>query len=570
MEVCKLMISRRMFLKSGVILGTGLILPIGCSSGSRHTAPANQLDAAKLTKYLDPLPVPSALSPVSQTAGVTYYEITTSAFNSKLHAQLSATNLWGYNGMYPGPTIEARTGEIVKVKWINGLTGESHLLEEAYDVNLHGTKMGEPHVRTVTHLHGGHVPQASDGYPLDWFRSGESSTYEYPNSQRAATLWYHDHVIGITRLNVYAGLAGFYIIRDSDEDALGLPDGDYEIPLVIQDRSFYTNGRLMYDVRDTKAIPTNSDHPGQWTPEMFGTAILVNGKVWPYLEVERRKYRFRLLNGSNARFYRLELPGITITQIGSDGGLLPAPATMDSLTLSPGERADVIIDFSSLAAGSEVIMLNTGPDAPFMNDPTATVADPNTTGQVMKFRIKAAAIADTWVIPATLASISSIPESDAVLVRDMTLEEILDKADEPISLQINGRDFDDPILEKPTLGTTEIWRIINLSGDTHPFHVHLVQFQVLDRTPFDAEAYLAALTNYRAGKGDKPEADYYLTGSVVTPPKGESGWKDTVMAHPGEVLRIIMRFETYKGKYPIHCHILDHEDNSMMIQFETV
>lgn len=564
------MISRRTFLKSGVILGTGLILPIGCSSGRRHTASATQLDAAKLTKYLDPLPVPSALSPLSQTAGVTYYEITASAFTSKLHSQLSATNLWGYNGLYPGPTIEARKGEIVKVKWINGLKGENHLLEEAYDVNLHGTNMGEPHIRTVTHLHGGHVPQASDGYPLDWFRSGESSIYEYPNSQRAATLWYHDHVIGITRLNVYAGLAGFYIIRDSEEDALGLPNGDHEIPLVIQDRSFYTDGSLKYDVRDTKAIPTNSDHPGPWIPEMFGTAILVNGKVWPYLEVERRKYRFRLLNGSNARFYRLELPGISITQIGSDGGLLATPVTMESLTLSPGERADVIVDFSSQAAGAEVIMLNTGPDEPFMNDPTAAVADPNTTGQVMKFRIKAAAVPDTWAIPATLATIASIPESEAILVRDMTLEEIIDEVDEPISLQINGMDFDDPILEKPALGTTEIWRVINLSGDTHPFHVHLVQFQVLDRTPFDAEAYLAALTNYRAGKGDKPDSTNYLTGSAVTPPNGESGWKDTVMAHPGEVLRIIMRFETYKGKYPIHCHILDHEDNSMMIQFETV
>ena len=277
-----------------------------------------------LTPFVDPLPIPQIMKPKARFSSFSYYEITMDEFEQQLHSELpKPTRVWGYAGMYPGPTIEVNRGEYVYIKWINNLP-DKHFLP--IDRTLHSSGEHSPEVRTVVHLHGAEVEPESDGYPDAWYTNGfkkvgpcfEKEIYEYPNTQRAATLWYHDHAIG---LNVYAGLAGMYIIRDDEERSLNLPSGRYEIPLVIQDRSFNEDGSLFY--------PRNVDNPGpdfpdpSVTPGVAGDKILVNGMVWPYLEVEQRKYRFRILNGSNERFYRMRLSnGSPFIQIGSDGGLL--------------------------------------------------------------------------------------------------------------------------------------------------------------------------------------------------------------------------------------------------------
>lgn len=565
------MFTRRDFLKAGAVAGAAVMLPWGCGSsgGVGKTYPDSIPD--NITKYIDPLPLPLVLQPARFVDGGPYYEVLMSECRQQLHSQFPLTTLWGYNGMYPGPTIETRKNQKIKVEWINNLPNTNkHLLDYAYDAFLHGANMGEPRVRAVVHLHGGHVPPESDGWPLAWITPGNSALFDYPNLQNGTTLWYHDHALGITRLNVYAGLAGFYIIRDDFEDSLNLPKGIYEIPLVIQDRAFNKDGSLSYTVRNPAEIPTSSQHPGPWVPEFFGNVILVNGKVWPYLEVEARKYRFRILNGSNARFYNLTLGGLNFDQIGSDGGLFISPVKLASILLAPAERADVIVDFSGFA-GQSIIMTNNAPDGPFTGvlDPS-DIADPNTTGQIMLFKVKNVSDTDTSTLPLSLASIVPLTESSAALTRDFTLEEIVDQADEPIGLEINHMDFDEPIVDKPAVGSVEVWRLINLTGDTHPMHVHLVMFQVLDRQPFDAERYLSALEDFRRGMGPAPMLEDFYSGPAVLPAESEMGWKDTVKANPGEITRIIMRFEDFKGKYPFHCHILEHEDNAMMIAYEVV
>jgi spore coat protein A len=518
---------------------------------------------------VDALLRPRVLSPSGTVDGAPYYEIAARQITQQLHADFPPTTLWGYAGGYPGPTIEARRDRRIFVRWKNELPDGPHLLDAAYDTHLHGARDGEPRVRIVTHLHGGHVPPSADGHPTEWITPGGSALFEYPNLQPAATLWYHDHVLGITRLNVYAGLAGFYLIRDDVEDRLDLPAGAYEVPLAIQDRSLNADGSLLYPQRDPRVIPTGPNHPGPWVPEAFGDIILVNGKAWPYLEVEPRKYRLRLLNGSNSRFYHLSLAGLPFLQIGSDGGLLESPVQLSSLLLAPGERADVLVDFRGVA-GRGLVMTNDAPDGPFSGalDP-ADRADPERTGTIMEFRIAPTAVGDTPALPAVLTGVERLSPQAAV-VRDFTLTEGLDEADEPTELLISGSDFDDPPVASPRLGDTEVWRFINLTRDTHPMHVHLVQFQVLDRQPLGVAAHAGAFARGREGGVGQPRLEDFLTGPAVPPDENERGWKDTVRANPGEVTRIVARFDGFRGLFPMHCHILEHEDNAMMVKFEVV
>lgn len=536
---------RRTFLK--VAGGTAGALFMGTALSKSLIQQALASPSPALARYQDPLPVPGVVSPVGKYRGADLYEIRMSQFTQQLHSQLAPTTVWGYNGSYPGPTIEAKVGNSIWVKWINDLPQE-HLLP--IDHNLHGA-MDTPDVRTVVHLHGGHVLPENDGFPEAWFTPGNSATFFYPNKQRAAPLWYHDHSLGITRLNVYAGLAGLYMLRDSIEDTLRLPGGKYEIPLVIQDRFFNDDGSLFYP-------------PPPWEPELFADTILVNGKVWPFLSVEPRKYRFRIYNGSNARFYNMKLSsGQPFFQIGGEGGLFPAPVKLNEILIAPGERADIVIDFSK-HKGQEIILTNDAP-APFpMGDP----ADPETTGQIMQFRVNLPLSGfDNSSLPPVLRSVSRINEKTAVKVRDLTLEERLDKEGNPIMLLLNGSTWDDPITEKPKLGTNEIWRLVNLTVDTHPIHLHLVMFQVLGRQPFNVASYKA----FKEANGvNPPSVDPYLTGTPSAPSPNEMGWKDTVRANPGEVTRIIAPFTDFRGKYVWHCHILEHEDNEMMRPYEVV
>jgi bilirubin oxidase len=398
--------------------------------------------------------------------------------------------------------------------------------------------------------------------------------FQYPNDQRATTLWYHDHTLGMTRLNVYAGPAGFYLLRGGpDDEVMGhLPGpapalGDrpgmkyFEIPIAIQDRSFNADGSLFYpDTReffDEFAGPyiPESDISPIWNPEFFGNTMVVNGRSWPYLEVEQRRYRFRFLNGCNSRFLILRFDNdLPFWQIGAEGGFLPAPVELPRLLMAPAERADVIVDFTHVRAGTWITLLNLGPDEPFGGgepgedfDP----ADPSTTGQVMQFRVGSRR-GDPSTRPDKLKLPAIMPLGPAAATRQLSLNEedsaVLEEVGPRAALlgTVNSEEGNpllwmDPITENPTVDSTEVWEIHNFTEDAHPIHVHLVQFQVVDRQPFE--------------------------GSARPPESWETGFKDTVIAYPGEVTRIQARFDI-PGRFVWHCHIVEHEDNEMMRPYE--
>ncbi|MBJ8105998.1 MULTISPECIES: multicopper oxidase family protein [Bacillus cereus group] len=517
-----------------------------------------------LEKFVDALPIPSVLKAKDKHDNIPFYEVTMKEVKQKLHRDLPPTTVWGYNGMYPGPTFEVQRNHPILVKWKNKLPFE-HLLP--VDRTIHGAEPDKPSVRTVVHLHEGRVRPENDGYPEAWFtRNFENvgpkfvhEVYYYPNCQRPATLWYHDHALGITRLNVYAGLAGFYLLRDKEEEKLNLPNGKFEIPLVIQDRSFYPNGELFYPTQPGHEPPPAPQPPPpidptlpnpSVVPEFFGNTILVNGKVWPYLAVEPRKYRFRILNGSNARFYRIKLSSAQdFVQIGTEGGLLEKPIIVSEIILAPAERVDVIIDFSN-HRGQSIILTNDAP-APFPNgDPPSS----NLT-QIMEFRVKQKLHKpDNSKIPKKLSCLEHLDPNDAVTVRKNLLVETTDEFGR-LKLLLNNLDWHQlPLTETPYNGTIEIWELYNTTPDTHPIHLHLVTFQILNRATFTGD----------------PNGPDLIVGPPQPPDPSEMGWKDTVRANPGEVTRIIARFGPFIGIYPWHCHILEHEDHDMMRPYEVL
>ncbi len=492
-----------------------------------------------LVPFVDALPIPPVAVPTTGVSGgAAHYDITMTEFTGKVHRDLPPTRQWGYNGISPGPTIVARRGQPVTVNWINNLrdsTGAlrtTHLL--AVDTCLHGPDVTGTVPVTVVHLHGAKVAPASDGDPEAAFPPGsQAPLYTYPNDQLATTLWYHDHALGLTRLNVHMGLAAFYLIRDSVEDALAIPRGEYEIPLMIMDRSFNGDGSIRYN-------PAFAD-------TFFGDTILVNGKVWPFLNVKRTKYRFRIVNASGTRTFTLALSnGATMQQIGSDGGLLASPAPVTSITIQPSERADVVIDFAALSPGEEVILTNSAP-APFPGSPGVGVV-PN----VMKFVVQSE-FGPAVFLPATLASVPRTPETQATISREFRLQQVFEPTCGYAMWTINGLQWED-VTEFPRIGTTEIWSFTNLSNITHPLHVHLVQMQILDRQDFVVQN----------GNQIVP------TGPRVPPAANESGWKDTVQVYPQQITRAIMKFDGFAGFFPYHCHILEHEDHEMMRKFEVL
>lgn len=533
--------TRRAFLQSTGMFAASMAaahtMPMQTSpaKGTNTVIAPPALDLSSLAQFVDPLPVPEIAapaglrpSPEKAAREIPYYRLAMREIESKIHRDVKPTRMWGFGNSSPGPTIEARKDEGLLVEWANELP-LTHLVP--VDHSIHGAETSKPNVRAVTHLHGAKTTPESDGYPDDWYVPGKSVTYHYPNHQEAATLWYHDHALGITRLNVFAGLIGFYILRDDFEEALNLPKGKYEIPLALYDRSFDHDGQLYYPVSGNPKSP--------WIPEYFGEAILANGKLFPYLDVEPRKYRFRVLNASNGRFLHLSLAnGQKFQQIGTDQGLLGAPVELQYLQIAPGERADIILDFAD-HAGEKIIVKN---DAAFI---------------VMQFRVGQQTTADPSSLPPALRPVNKIPESAAIKNRMLTLGEIDDMVQNPMTMLLNNSHWDMPITENPKLDSVEIWNLINLTDDSHPIHLHLVRFQILDRRRFNAFDY------YTQGKLN-------FTGPVVPPSANETGWKDTVRADPGMVTRIIVKFEGYKGRYVWHCHILEHEDNEMMRPYEVI
>ena len=494
-------ISRRKFLKYGALGGAALLLSgagagIASQTVFEEEAPATPVP---VDRFRAALPIPPVLQPVSADETTDYYEIVQREGRMEILPGL-ATTIWGYNGIFPGPTIKARVGRRVVVKQTN-------------DLDTH----------TVVHLHGGVTPQEHDGFPMDMVHPGETREYVYPNGGHgAATQWYHDHAMDHTGRNVYMGLAGMYLLKDAADDGLALPSGEYDVPLMITNRLFAKDGKLVY---------SHDDHFGA-----EGDTVLVNGAPWPRMEVAARKYRFRILNASNATLYTLALDsGRPFTQIGTDGGLMDRPVEVESIPLGMAERAEVVIDFSAYPVGSQIVLRSLSGREGHGEDP-----------EIMRFDVVREEPDDSSV-PEKLREIEPIPESEAVRTREFVFgPSPALKAPPPLKMTINGEEFDpDRVDAAPGYGDVEIWRLVNKKmpvvpfDPPHPVHIHLGDFQVLDRN------------------GEEP-------------PPHERGWKDTVTISGDDVVRIIKRFDGYKGKFIMHCHNLEHEDHFMMARFDVV
>ncbi len=627
---------------------------VGCGNTIDNELRGPPMDPMVIPKFVQPLVIPGVMPPADDGT----YRIAVRQFAQQvLPPPMLPTVVWGYGRdgdplpvpgvvgdssySYPARTVETRSGTPVQVTWINGLVDSrgnyrSHLLpvdstihwanpgagesgshDHGHDDNtVHDSFYTGP-VPIVTHVHGAHSFDHSDGHPEAWFlpnarnipagfathganyasqgdAGAGAAIYEYPLDEDAATLWYHDHSLGMTRVNVYAGLAGFWLIRDDIEDQLDLPGpaprlGDapgtsyYEIPLVIQDKTFADNGALWYPSSRTQyddypgPFSPDSDVPPIWGPEFIGNSIVVNGRTWPFLDVEPRLYRFRMLNASDARtlIVNFDRAGIDFVQIGTDGGRqFSAPVSLQQLTLGPAERVDVIVDFSKLAVGDTVTMLNVGPDDPWGGSAAdQDPADPATTGQIMQFRVVPLTNAgNPGKIPATL------PPKEALVPtappRDLMLAE-LDTDDNFPTHVLLGTVADGPLFwtAPPTevikLNDTEVWRVANTTDDAHPIHIHLVDFQILDRTSFDADAFSAAQAAFLAGTGPAPLLDSFVTGPPVPAGPAEQAPKDTAIMMPNTITRLVARFDR-AGTFVWHCHIIEHEDNEMMRPLEIV
>ncbi len=555
--------------KAGVT--ASLVLAVLMLGATSVVIPAS-LGAPKpppLGEFTTPLPLPAKATPIAPNQ----YEFMLAETTQQLHPSFGpVTKVWGYGDgthatSYPGPTLELQRGTPVNVNWTNGLP-QNHLLP--VDTRLTHEETDDP--QTLTHLHGGFVSAAADGNPAvtPGFSAGATQAVSYANAQAAAPTWYHDHVLGMTRLNVLAGLAGFAITRDANDtgaepNGAGLPGGGYEIPLAIQDRSFDDGGQLSY--------PTQPPPLGPWVPEFFGDNVVVNGAVTPFANVEPRKYRFRILNGSNARIYNLQIEGAPpMSQVGTDLGLLIQPVAIKGVVVAPGERADVVVDFAKLA-GQNVVVRNVAL-------PAGVVSPAPKLTTVMQFRVGTSVTSPgPATLPATLPGEPvNLPKNGFAAQRNVTLEEVLDASGDPVRLELDGKKFDDPVDITPKEGTVEEWRFVNLSADTHPMHTHLTRFQVVDRWSFDVAAYTTDAKAAQAAGQPNPDpmaAKYKprLVNRGVAPE--ERGWKDTVRSNPGQFTRIRVKFDLPPGatapqRYVFHCHILEHEDNDMMRPYDVM
>lgn len=653
--------------------------PFGSVAQPAVSVGQTPLDGATIPKYVEALPTLSASRiDVTSTAQVDMMEFRQRILPASIYSSLPApfnagSLLWGYRVQrtsgtrvtagpsWPSPTIQVRQNTPAFITYLNDLDNPGLQKYLTQDLTIHwadpqgvsrnnhctdGPPLSAPCQRTNTgpvpataHLHGAEVLSAFDGHPDSWFTPGlrlrgpgfSTNTYTYPNGQDATTLWFHDHALGMTRLNVYSGLAGFYLIRDGRDtgaanNPIGLPAGNFEQELMIADRQFDTNGQILFPDGTPAANPTGINGPPPnperhpfWIPEFFGDVMTVNGKSWPFFRVQPRRYRFRVVNASNARFLQMELvrelasgqpsdiAGPDIWQIGSDGGLLNAPVNLDNggdpsaphLFLAPAERADIIIDFAG-QAGQRFILANLqSAVAPF---PSGDPPDPNTSGQVMEFRVDLPlAGGDSSFNPAgahgnlRAAPIVDIKPADTgrradrkrqlVLVEvegDGGPEEVLlnnshwDGLREGSTQQIPGARPTGHGLqstENPQVGTTEIWEIANLTEDAHPIHIHLIQFQVIGRQQFDRDSYRASwdasfpggtfngttfapgtfipgfgppgsynAANAAGAVGGNPDFTPFLQGTQQAPDPSEGGWKDTLKMKPFEITRIAVRW----------------------------
>jgi spore coat protein A len=512
----------------------------GASDASSNGRTALPQDA--LAPFVDPLTIPPRAEPVGEHEGKPLYEIIMKMVSQQVHRDLPPTPVFAYDGIWPGPTFDIPIGQPIAVNWVNALPEE---YPDWLPVAI-GHHVPDKVVRTVVHLHGGITPSEHDGFPEWMWEPGEAALYEYPNPDHqgdGAMLWYHDHAMGNTRLNVYAGLQGFYLLRNQAlEEELGLPSGDYEVPLVLQDRNFAEDGSLVYD-----GVCRN-----------FGT---VNGTVFPYKEIEPRRYRFRILNGANFRIMQLALSnGAKMSAIGVDDGFLPETVETDELLLAPAERADVIIDFSDMA-GEEITLLNTTSCFGPQREQDTRSGDTDLP-HLMQFRVaESVSQPDTSSIPANPVNEEGEAErllAQATVTRDITLDN-----PEGFTFLLENKGFDAPVSIEPHLGDTEIWNLINLTDEAHPIHVHLISYRIVERIPFRENGVEDYIADRDAGTL-APLESYLDMDGALPPSPVETGPKDVALAPFGYVTRIVMEWYGFEGLYVIHCHILDHEDDDMM------
>jgi spore coat protein A len=679
------MVNRRGFLKVSAATGAAAFLSTRMRFLQRVLAQqGTPLPVSAIPQFIEPLPRLSVAGGPMETIVDDGSEVTLSMQEFQANvlpnglmlpngSTYNGTWVWGYRAgivgtnpaeTYIGPVFVASRGTPTQIRFVNNLTADQIFWRDWTDQTLHWADPLNGEMNTcahsiapgqaptgdcaehydgpipaVPHLHGGEVPPVLDGGPDAWFTSdgtyhghayyskagaaGNEAIYRYPNTQEAAMIWFHDHILGGTRLNVYAGLAGAYALIDPGVDLptglhpVGLQQGasgpvDYLIPMVIQDRMFNTDGQLFFP-----NVGINPEHPF-WVPEFVGDTIVVNGKAWPFTTVEPRRYRFLFINGSNARTYELFLTnpvtkvmGPPIWQIGTDGGYLDSPVVIDpnapkpaitKLTLMPGERADVIVDFSGFA-GQLLVMRNTG-RTPY---PKGAAPDGATLGKIMVFLVGPGPVADASYDPASgiplrTPMVRLVDPAAGTLAagvtaqktRQLTLNEVIG-AGGPLEVLVNntkwegksadtttfpggirpdfqvGPDGNTYYSELPQEGETEVWEIVNLTADAHPIHTHLVQFQLINRQSFNTnrydKVYNAAFpggvfipafgppADYTTGMtfdptpikvtnflGGNPDITPYLQGPVRPPNTNEAGWKDTVIMYPGEVTRIAVRF----------------------------
>lgn len=685
-------IDRRTFLKMAAMTAGALSLSnLKLMKEAMASALVTQtpLPGASILKYVDPLPVfgPASITPAnpvgiprvngSMPITATMAPITQQVLSTgtvlpagPVGPTIGLTNVWAYNlngtAFYPTVTIEATKGTPTNVTYVNNLTSALYNYLTV-DQTLHWADplMNMPQttpytgpVPAVPHLHGSEVPSQFDGGPDAWWTPGMAQTghafmtnvYNYPNVQGSTTLFFHDHALGVTRLNVHAGLVGFYFIRDAVETAVTppLPSGKYEIEIAIQDKMFDNTGQILFP--DTGVNP--GTHPF-WIPEFFGDSIVVNGKTWPYLVVEPRRYRLRIVNGSNARFYNLRSK-VEFWQIGTDGGLLDTPVKVNNLLLGPGERADLIVDFFKVAEQDKVMNITVTNNAatPY---PVGLPVVKGTTDQILQFRVQKkplVPVIDPSFNPTKKTALRTGANMIVRLVnpatgtlaagvtptvrRSLTLNEWLDPVTLlPLEMLLNNTKYNGkrpdgtvpPGFTQPNPavdtwyseivqeGATEVWEIINLTVDAHPIHLHLVQFQLLNRQVVDTVGYQAAYDaafpggawipeygppnpyntpNVAGYVGGNPDVTPFLIdpatllpSPIIPPNMNERGWKDTVVMLPGQVTRIAVRFAPLDKPvtdpnlfYPFnpdgghgyvwHCHIIDHEDNEMMRPYSVI
>ncbi|MVU80677.1 multicopper oxidase domain-containing protein [Nocardia sp. ET3-3] len=546
----------------------------------------------KVQPFVDELPVPPVIRG-SRT-------LTVGAGTHRFHRDLGVAPTWSYGGApYLGPTIEARAGEPIELTFSNELG--PHLFAGDVDTTIddHTTDRDRVAPRVSVHLHGGVTPPDMDGHAEDTFRPGETKFYRHFNRQGAATLWYHDHAMGLTRLNVVAGLAGLYLLRDDYDtgtaaNTLGLPSGEFEMPLAIADRRFNDDGSLRFHT-------VRWIQDGRWEGGMLGDLITINGAVHPRLDVARGMYRFRVLNASNFREYRLSFSNRTrFWVIGNDSGLLDQPAYIDEMEIAPGERVDIVADFTGLGAGDSVDLINSFQYGPGF----AQIIGAQTITSLMRF-VGTGTAGFASAPPITLRggkrqSPALPPAPTADRRRVITLTQWPAHSWPPFTNTLNNLCYQDDPIPEPRQGTTEIWEFVNISPESHPMHLHLVHGRILNRQAFDPIGYLASNPVPPVGTYWAPEPDRFLQGDPQPPHAWETGLKDTITCPAGMVTRVAFAFPTADelgfdpdATFPVpapphtgparaghahtdqataqgyvwHCHLIDHEDECMMSRY---